>query len=97
MGERKHRTSVPSRTKKEFREYTHDNRCPYCGQYFMILHIHHIDCDPTNHRKSNLIPLCEKCHWAFHIQLREMKEEYRYKVNNFLKQIVRKNLKKVKH
>lgn len=39
--------------------------CIICGGG-EVLHIHHIDCDPTNDDPSNLITLCGICHARVH-------------------------------
>ena len=50
-----------------FKEY--DYKCQHCGKYSKgDLHLHHIvplGIGGTNH-KSNLIPLCSKCHMKVH-------------------------------
>ncbi len=44
-------------------------RCAVCGGE-QDLHIHHLDCDPTNDDPSNLITLCGICHARVHTELR---------------------------
>lgn len=44
-------------------------RCTICGGE-RDLHIHHLDCDPTNDDPANLTTLCGICHARVHTELR---------------------------
>jgi len=39
-------------------------KCEICGRPANL--VHHIDGDKSNHSISNLIPLCNQCHWPLH-------------------------------
>jgi hypothetical protein len=49
------------------------NRCGY-NEFISCVDIHHIDFNPDNNDKDNLIPLCSNCHRALHWGKWEMKD-----------------------
>jgi hypothetical protein len=53
------RTSIPKKVRESvLKEYRH--RCSICGGDHPQLH--HIDEDPSNHDRLNLLPVCPNCH-----------------------------------
>jgi hypothetical protein len=57
-------------TSKEWRRarglslWRHNHRCLECGAE--ATEVHHVDGDASNHRQSNLRPLCHACHREAH-------------------------------
>ncbi len=50
----------------------HQRRCAGCDFAFGTsdqFELHHLDGDHTNNDASNLVPICEMCHAAFHLDL----------------------------
>jgi hypothetical protein len=54
----KHRTGPGKLGQEVLKEYNH--RCAICGEDRP--QIHHIDENPANHERFNLLPLCPNCH-----------------------------------
>lgn len=44
--------------------------CESCGSN-QKLHVHHVDCDPSNNEQSNHQTLCESCHHSWHSRHRQ--------------------------
>ena len=57
---KKKRVPIGSKLRREIYERA-DNCCQHCGHSFS-LDIHHIDENPANNNKDNLILLCKNCH-----------------------------------
>ena len=57
---KKKRVPIKTKVKREIFERA-DNTCQHCGEN-TALDIHHIDENPSNNRKNNLIVLCPNCH-----------------------------------
>lgn len=57
---KKKRIPIPAKIKKEIFERA-DNACQNCGHEY-ALDIHHLDENPSNNSKNNLIVLCATCH-----------------------------------
>jgi len=58
---RKIRKPINPKLKRELLERA-NNSCQHCGNSNAKLHIHHIDKNPSNNSKNNLIVLCPTCH-----------------------------------
>jgi len=57
----KKRVPIKQSVKRELFERA-DNACQLCGTNKRQLHIHHIDKNPSNNSKNNLIVVCAGCH-----------------------------------
>jgi len=58
---RKKRVPIKTSLKRELFERA-DNACQLCGTNKRQLHLHHIDKNPSNNSKNNLIVVCAGCH-----------------------------------
>lgn len=58
---RKKRVPIKTSIKRELFERA-DNACQLCGTNKRQLHLHHIDKNPANNSKNNLIVVCPGCH-----------------------------------
>jgi hypothetical protein len=64
MQEKKLRTTIPKLNKMRAElQQENNSSCPFCeNQDVGHFEIHHIDTNPSNHEKSNLMLLCRMCH-----------------------------------
>ena len=42
--------------------WAHDYTCYICKKQFLVLEVHHLDKQSTNHSLMNLVPACKPCH-----------------------------------
>lgn len=58
------RAKAQQRERDRIKREGYGNECIFCG--LKMEHIHHADMDRKNNNKSNLLPLCIKCHKKVH-------------------------------
>lgn len=56
-------------TWEAFDEHRIATRHPYPKVTTVVLTVHHIDADPSNNQDSNLIALCQRCHFQADLEL----------------------------
>lgn len=76
--------------KKNYRDCENHTECAVCGDDMPCLCVvHHVDCNPSNNAKVNLLPVC----WSCHRRLHAFWPNWRYLTNEEIARVVRTGMK----